>query len=294
MRRIGVVLALLLSLSFLQAEIVSNEVQLVAGSAWADLSEAEAEIAVGFAQEMEYATELGLEFFWENELGWMVSEAENNILYLFSEAKIEFGWSEMWKMSLALPFALSNDVTDEVTAYAIDLSGELAYGNLQEDLAGISYWEAYESGYKLSLGTETSLYAELDSQQEEDDSLFLSAELSYAWFQPAAAYMIKPSWGYRRQLNSEEPEEYELWAGLQAYKDLNRNFTVGTALNYAGNSLAAADLVNSIDFGLELYYLPREVLEFSLLTGVAQEDLSNSADPSFSLGLGFAWKFYAR
>jgi hypothetical protein len=291
MRKNVVLLALLIAIGGLHAELVTNELRLISSVDWADLSEAEMQTGLGY--EWEYSTEMGLELFWETELAWQRTAEESDYLFLSSQPQVERGWGEMWNMGFAIPLYFNTNLTDEFSALGVGLVGEISYGNLQEDLAGISFWESYESGYNLALSLERSLYEEIEAQQIADDSLYLKAEMSYAFFQEKSAYMVKPLWGYRRQLNSNEMEEYELFAGLEVYKDLNQNFTLGGGLNYLGYSQAESDVVNSLDLGFELIYFPQEKLELSIGGAVTKEDLSLDDDPSFNLGIGLAWQVFS-
>lgn len=175
-------------------------------------------------------------------------EMENTFVMAFVPSA-EYGFTEQLSATVALPLEYAE------SELAKSLEAELAFGNLEEDIEGITPWASFEEGFNIS-----SVFTQ---EIAEDGENGINLNFDYSFLNKEFNFMLKPSIVISKSL-SESDSDVEPNFSFQLAKDVINYFT------FIAGAESDIDFVYNANF--EALFYPTEKLEFSVSSGIMEND----------------------
>jgi len=175
-------------------------------------------------------------------------EMENTFVMSFVPSA-EYGFTEQLSATVAFPL----EYADSELAKSVE--AELAFGNLEEDIEGVTPWASFEEGFNIS-----SVYS-LEIAEDGENGIDLNFD--YSFLNKELNFMLKPSIVLSKSLSESD-------------SDVEPNFSFQFAKDFTNYLTFVARAESDIDFvystNIELLFYPNEKLEFSVSSGITEDD----------------------
>ncbi len=185
----------------------------------------------------------------ESEMMLDFDDEFENEFVLTTTPSVEYGITEMLTTKLALPLEYSdNDLSK-------NLEAEFTFGNLEEDIEGLTPWASFEQGFNLG-----SVYFQ---ELKDDAENGINLNLDYSYYNEQNNFMVKPSLGFSKDLSEND-------------SDIEENFSLNLAKDFSNWLTLNVGLESDIDFeysnNIEVYFYPIEKFELSVSSNITEDD----------------------
>jgi hypothetical protein len=175
-------------------------------------------------------------------------EMENEFVIAVSP-NVEYALTELLTSKLALPLEYCDSDLYK------NLEAELSFGNLEEDIEGITPWASFEQGANLS-----SVYSrELEENAENE----LNLKFDYSFYNENINFMLKPSLIISKELSESD-------------SDVDENFSLCLAKDFTNYLTLNAEIESNFDFdylsNIEAYFYLSQKLELTISSTFTEDD----------------------
>lgn len=185
----------------------------------------------------------------ESEAMLEFDDEMENTFVMASVPSAEYGFTEQ----LSATIALLLEYADSELAKSVE--AELAFGNLEEDIEGITPWASFEEGFNIS-----SVFTQ---EIAEDGENGIDLNFDYSFLNQELNFMLKPSIVLSKSLSESD-------------SDVEPNFSFQFAKDFTNYLTFVASAESDIDFvystNIELLFYPIEKFEFSISSDITEDD----------------------